>query len=319
MTHALPVLLGLIVCAPEPDRAAVTRGLDYLVKAQEKDGSFAPNEFGKRYRPGITGLCVVALLARGEEKYDTAARKGLDYLAAQKQPGHMYSHALAALALAEGAARWKKDYQPAAERAVKTIIASQNANGGWGYAASPRSSRTETCMSGLMLHALYSAQQAGIDVPETTRKKALDFVRKQYQPKRQMFNNETYPSPSYGATGLGAAALERWGEIDSDIVLRSLAYLDKQPVERITGSLKGRPFSGYARGFYHFELLGHALANRHAQKKPAKWLAEVSAALNKQIDAEGAWDGWFGKPYGTALVCLILQLDGPTKLACLKK
>ncbi|MGE3807254.1 MAG: hypothetical protein AB7K24_21535 [Gemmataceae bacterium] len=324
MRYALPAVFCCVLLAAtrarcEEKKPALERGLDYLVRAQEKDGSFAPNEFGRQFRPGITGLCVLALLARGEEQYDRAARQGLDYLAARAQPGHMYAHALATLALAEGAARWKDDYFKPAERAVKQIIAAQNKNGGWGYAADPKSSRTESCMSGLVLHALFAARQAGIDVPEETRTRALDFLRKQYDPKRAMFNNETYVSPSYGATGLAVAALARFGESDAESVRNGLAYLDKLPVEKITVNLKGRPFSGYARGHYHFELFGHALAYRQAGKQPEKWSAQVADKLTEQCADEGAWDGWFGKPYGTALACLILQLDGKPALVSLKK
>lgn len=32
---------------------------------------------------------------------------------------------------------------------------------------------------------------------------------------------------------------------------------------------------------------------------------------------DGSRDGWFGKPYGTAVVCFILQLEGTPRLALL--
>lgn len=299
----IPAAAFLLTCTIQEVDTPLRRGLDYLEAAQNENGAFPPNRFGRRYVRGITGICVLALMAGGRNK---AAQKGLDYLAGHPDIAHMYSHAYATLALCEGAIRWPR-YRPAAQDAVRRIIQSQHPNGSWGYAPDPGSPRTETCMASIILDTLYAAHRAGIDVPGRTVRKAVRFLHARWDPQRKLFNNEIHPSPSYGATGMAVAALQHRGERDSDRVKQGLAKLEGLSIERITAHLKGNPFPGYMRGHFHFELAAYAMALYHGRRL-AGWLPEVARRLADQIGEDGSWEGWFGKPYGTALVCLVLLL-----------
>ena len=95
--------------APTYD-AAVQRGLEYLAKHQNADGSFDAGE----QKVGITGLSVMAFLACGHTpevgRYGLVVRGGVDFLLAQAQPdgyfgkAHgkgMYDQGIVTLALAE--------------------------------------------------------------------------------------------------------------------------------------------------------------------------------------------------------------------------
>ena len=166
-------------------------------------------------------------------------------------------------------------------------------------------------MAALMLHALWSARAAEFTVPEETIRRARGFLRERFAPRLKMFHNETLPSPSYGATATAVAALQQWGEHDSERVRSALSYLQSQPIEGLTADLRGTPFLGYARGVFHFELASHGIALFFTQdeKLLAAWLPKVRKSLEKQQAKDGSWDGWFGKPYGTAAVCLLLGVD----------
>ena len=95
--------------APSVD-AAVQRGLEYLAKRQNADGSFDSGE----NRVALTGLSVMAFLACGQTpeagRYGLVVRGGIDFLLGQSQPdgyygkSHgkgMYDQGIVTLALAD--------------------------------------------------------------------------------------------------------------------------------------------------------------------------------------------------------------------------
>ena len=117
------------------------KGIDYLAKSQKPDGSFggqANDYYGNQ--PAVVGLCVVAMLAHGEDPnrgpYSVAIKRGLEFILAQqnKSTGYignsMYNHGFATLALAESYGM-VKDVRlgPALESATKLILNSQERNG----------------------------------------------------------------------------------------------------------------------------------------------------------------------------------------------
>src|SRR5579862_8535368 len=64
---------------------AVDRGIEFLAKSQEFDGSFPTSASGQ---PGVTGLCVMALLSRGHQPgkgpLGTPIERAIDFVLTQQ-------------------------------------------------------------------------------------------------------------------------------------------------------------------------------------------------------------------------------------------
>jgi hypothetical protein len=125
--------------------AAVVSGLDWLLSAQEPDGSWDPARWGGQsaFRRGLTGLAVVTLAATPDlgARQRRAMSGGAAFLARPSAlpPEHrhreadIYNQGLAALALVEAAAKLP-NFRPAAEQALRELRRRQQPDGGWGYA-----------------------------------------------------------------------------------------------------------------------------------------------------------------------------------------
>ena len=147
------------------------RGLNWLLQNQREDGSWAGSD-----EHGITGLCVMALMASGEDpnfgRYASAVRRGVRHMIMGQNPvsgylpDSMYHHGFAMLGLAEayGAvdesllwygdepAESRRSIAKALQMAVSCAASSQKSNrwGGWRY--SPDSTDADTSVSGAVLN-----------------------------------------------------------------------------------------------------------------------------------------------------------------------
>jgi hypothetical protein len=132
-----------------------------------------------------TGLALLPLLGAGhihteKSRYQGNVRKALDWLVSHQQPNgdlfvgggpltHLYSHAIAAMALCEA---YGLSADPAllapAERALNFIIQAQNSvTGGWRYEPGQPG---DTSVFGWQMFALRSARLAGLRVPKNVMK-----------------------------------------------------------------------------------------------------------------------------------------------------
>ena len=145
--------------APGAEDAAVHRALEFLKKAQQKDGAWASGGFGPA--TSVTSLAVMAFLAAGHVPaapgpYRESIERGIKYVLAHQQPngllvsrtshGPMYCHGISTLMLAEIAGMTADQAlsaraQVALARAVKLILAAQavpkndDHAGGWALSA----------------------------------------------------------------------------------------------------------------------------------------------------------------------------------------
>lgn len=171
------------------------RGLKYLAEKQQTDGTWAGGQRGG----GITGLCLMAFLASGEDpnfgQYALNVRKAIRNLLRSQNsntgfiPNSMYHHGFATLALSEAygaideSLLWDaqnadgRTIGAALELAVRCAVTSQknNRQGGWRY--SPASTDSDTSVSGAVLMGLLAARNAGIEVPDASIDRALQYFR----------------------------------------------------------------------------------------------------------------------------------------------
>lgn len=172
--------------------AAVTRGLKWLARYQNEDGSWsldrfhlAPRATGKETgqgRPSDTAGTALALLpflgagrTHEEGEYTEVVAKGLQWLIDQQRPdgdlrgngiGRMYAHGQAAIALSEAfAVSGDERLREPAQRALDFIVRAQHPAGGWRYEPGQPG---DTSVVGWQLMALRSGTMAYLIVPQRT-------------------------------------------------------------------------------------------------------------------------------------------------------
>lgn len=190
--------------------AAVTRGLQWLLRHQFPDGSWRLDgnfpDKGAQNDIAATAFGLLPLLGAGkthkkqakDDPYDKPIERALAYLKAKQDKrtgnfgGGMYGHGLAAIALCEAYGLTQDvGLRRCAQMAINYIVASQHDGGGWRYAPGQAG---DLSVTGWQVMALKSAQLAGLDVPEIAMRKAQRFL-----------DGCTSPTDEgYGYTGIGS-------------------------------------------------------------------------------------------------------------------
>ena len=184
----------------EPTRASIDRGLRWLVRNQNADGSWtsdAGNKVNEEYvvapggkdvhHVGVTSLAILSFLAAGHAPgrgpYGKVVEHALEFVLSCVQPGgyvardqtRMYEHAFATLAMAEvygmsHAPELREKLQSAVEYTVKC----QNDTGGWRYV--PFTVDSDMSVTVCQVVALRAARNVGLKVPQSTIDRALAYV-----------------------------------------------------------------------------------------------------------------------------------------------
>ena len=301
--------------------AAVERGVDWILSQQKKDGHWPTGpkteaDTGEFNSIGMTGFAILTLVeaeARfpGKE-YRPAIKSALRYLADVQDAetglfgpirGHRYmaSHAVATRAWVAGnlgnpEARWK----PQAERAVAAILKSRNPYAGWRFDYKPIGDN-DSLVTSLMLMALASAREIGIEIPKDATEGGFSLLDELYdagsgrtglnarggRPARLAGRGEDFPAEhSEMCTSIAMVARMHWGEtpIESASIRKGAVLLvDTPPLwSRESGTID----------YYHW-LFGSQALSRLGGYQLEYWRENLCAALlpNQEIDAEGR--GWW--------------------------
>lgn len=224
---------------------AISRGIQFLVKDQQPDGSWGTGRetHGSEvysmvpgsldaFRIGASSLCVMALRETGQ----TAAHdKGLEYLLkvpdAKRDSGDLlyntWAHIYLLQAMAEEMPHNKDPrIKKVAEREIQDLVRYATYMGGWNYydfdAHTQHESTGPTSFgTAAGLVALYEAKQAGLDVPEKLTRDAIRELKKcrlssgvylygsgyQYIPRLRA----NLPKGAVGRTQAANYALKLWG------------------------------------------------------------------------------------------------------------
>ena len=307
-----------------PTRAAVDRGLAWLVSKQNPNGSWTNRVGYKLYDDyfgednesvDVTAISGMALLAGGHVpgrgQYGKHAWKAVEWLLSKVRDedgyithagSRMYSHAFATLFLAEVYGMTRREViKPKLKRAVDLIVNSQNREGGWRYQPIPVDADLSVTVS--TLQALRAARNVGIAVPKDTVARAARYVENcatrrgfTYQSVAGYGISDT--RVSYALTACGLVSLYSAGQYDSPRVREALRVLPDWRHTLIPGRLH------YYYGHYYAAQAMYVAGGEHWQR----YYPEVKREILRMQFEDGHWEDDVGPAYATAMACVILQI-----------
>ena len=273
---------------------AIDKGLEHLLAAQKKDGSWDSDGQGGQ-AVACTSLSLMAFMGKaqfpGFGPYGEQLDRGMKWLLqeAKKRPdGYlgtvMYEHGFATLALSEmwGMVRDPKDddeIKEALEKAAEVILRSQNPGGGWRYQPQADAGQDTSCTM-TVFHALASAHQAGIVVPNATIAKVVKYLGGVYNRQTGVFSYMGDPKDkSPGCTAGGAYIAQLVGQRETEMVNAAIRYLKS----RSPGIFSVREYYYYTH-YYAIQAMVQA-----GDEEYVWWYPKIRDELIKRQNAQGSW------------------------------
>jgi hypothetical protein len=298
---------------------AIDRGLAYLARTQDRQGSWSNRGGFGQYPVAMTGLAGLAMLMDGntttQGRYapnvDRAARyllrsagpRGL--ISRETNEGRpMYGHGFSMLFLGqlygmvEEAGRAREIHDVLA-RAVMLTGQSQSALGGWYY--TPGSESDEGSVTVTQVQALRSCRNAGVAVPKVVIDAAMNYLDIsqnsdggiRYTASQQGGGGRPAITPPAGCCGVNA------GQYENLRAKRAMEYC-----KRVLGSQTAY----HGHDYYAHLYLAQAV---YVSGDPYwnEYFPQRRDYLLTQQRSDGSWYGdGVGDIYGTAIALIILQL-----------
>lgn len=308
---------------------AIERGLGFLAARQHRDGSFGTNAY--QGNVAVASLAGLAFMAGGHQPgrgaYGKVVTDALKYVLGQEDPnlagylhcptgtphGPMYGHGFGTLFLAEvygmvadKALRGK--VKDTLHSAVKVIVNSQNAEGGWRY--TPRGRDADISVTICQIMALRSARNAGLAVPKATVDRCVEYVKRcQDRPGGWFRYQAQQPGgmgpgmqPAFARTAAGVCALYSAGIYKGREVESGLKYLTQF---RPNGQFQRRDMHYFYGHYYAVQAMWTAGGSYWTEWFPA---IRDELVANQNSRADGSWHDPICVHYGTAMACIILQV-----------
>lgn len=301
--------------------ASIRKALDFLATQQNKDGSFTGNG---QYRAAMTGLAGMAFLAGGHTpgrgKHAKVVEKAIEsLLKIQDKEGcyaddsaggrsmHGHGYALHFMAEAFGMTDnpdLSRKLRKSVTDGVKLTARCQANAGGWYY--QPESSNEhEGSITVTQVQALWAARQAGINVPQKTIDKGIDYMRKSQQPDGGICYRLGMPGSRPALSCAGVMVFCGLGQRESREAAKSIEYMRKN----ITG-VKGPGMIGMNSGFDHYATfyLGQALFQAGDPDWSRNYPKLRDEIIKQQNKSTGGWESNYGPVFGTACYTLVLAI-----------
>ncbi|MFT5410433.1 MAG: hypothetical protein ACI9NC_003163 [Verrucomicrobiales bacterium] len=277
---------------PEASQA-IDKGLRYLLSKQQKDGSWSSDGQGSQ-AVACTSLALMAFMSKahfpGFGPHGEQLDSGMKWLLKEAKKGPdgymgsvMYEHGFATLALSEmwGMTRDPDDddaIQKALEKAVEVILRSQNPGGGWRYQPHADGGEDTSCTM-TIFHALASARQAGIVVPNETIAKVVKYLKNVHDAETGGFAYNYKGKMRFPCTAGGAYIAQLAGQRDTEMVNSALRHLKSLSPDIFTGT------QYYSYGHYYaIQAMVQA-----GDEEYAKWYPQIRDALISKQSAQGTW------------------------------
>jgi squalene cyclase len=306
-----------------PVELAIERGLLFLVKSQESDGSWVGEDGA--YPVAMTALAGVALLSSGSTAtrgpYAPAIRRAADFLlrasgsdglftvGGEERP--MYGHAFSMMFLAqllgeEESLHRREEIRIALRRAVDLAIRSQSNDGGWYY--TPRFGYTEGTLTVTLMQGLRSCRDAGIHVPKKVIDLGVKYIEESADPsggvyyQRSSVRNEI----RQGVTCASVVALWSAGRYEDPLLKRIAAYMDSRIQAQWNSGGRHATYVQYYLAQAKFFL---------GKDRWSRFYRQESQLLVQDQEPNGSWftpeersSHGAGVVYSTSIALIILQL-----------
>lgn len=314
---------------------AVARGLEYLARQQNPDGSFTAGR-NPDGTPGpvaappmaMTGLALMAFLSAGHApdvgRHGLVVRGAIDFLVAKVpddgyvgavkgdkgDDSRMYGQGIVALALAEAYGveddrERRMLLRGAIVRMLTVILAAQSVPksevhaGGWRY--TPDAPDSDLSLSGWNALALRACRDAGFEVPKDALERAARYVLKCRNPLDKGFAYQPGAPGQPGTTGIGVSSLyllDAGARPETADAVKFLAQAGAQPPSRFP----------YYSNYHAVQAALHA-------GEPT-WGAVTNPAFDRLITAQSPDGGWPasatteepGRAYASAMAVLTLTV-----------
>lgn len=349
---AMVLLVGVPVRAediPAEYRASIAKGLDWLAKAQHRDGHFDAN--AGQYPTTMTALAGMAFLMEGstirDGKYSERIRKAVDWYMEggrcqrnglignpnnqTEQGRYMYGHGFSLLFLAsvygeEEDDDRRKKLEGILTRAVDFTGKAQSSRGGWYYTSrTDGGDHDEGSVTITQVQALRAAKNAGIVVPKGVIDKAQEYLKKCTTARGGVI----YSLSSGGGgerpalTAAGVACMFNSGEYNSPLAKQWLKYCQTAIPSLGQGRLGHDEYTHYYYAQALYVLGDEGYAKLFPDSRPGDrltWTAYRKTTfdfLKNSQNGDGSWTssqnwGYIGPVYATAVALTIMQLDKGT-------
>ena len=295
----------------DKQKLAVAKGLEWLARAQQPDGSYSKGASGA----GITGLAGLAFMSAGNlpgrGKYgdnvvkcvkfvlDSTQESGL--ISADQTHGPMYGHGFATLFLGEVYGMTGDDkVKEKLQMAVRLIERTQNKEGGWRYQPVPYDADISVTICEIM--ALRAARDAGLKVEKDVIDAAVKYVRRCKNPDGGYSYVANQGSGSgFARSAAGVASLYYAGIFEGDDLKDGLNYLKQfVPGKGSSPEMEGHYFYG---NYYAVQAMFLAGGDYWAE-----WYPAIRDQLIARQSPTGNWTGDVSDDYATSLALIILQM-----------
>ncbi len=320
-----------------PAQSALDKGLEWLAKTQESNGSWKCSKHGGlNHDLSVTALAQLAFLGAGNSskfgKYRKNVRAAEKYLLSNRDAStgrigkYQYEAAITMMAVAESwamseDAKMKKIVQGQVDDAVKF----QSTNGGWGYKPllDPTAAHVDTSVAGWWAMGLKSAKVAGAKVPDNTWNNAKKYFRSVTKTGKNGVITSGYigPGESSNLTAVGLTCLQFLGLPRTDELVKGQAEYFFQNQDRMINAnyTGGSPYYGwYYQALGLFQMGSTSKYWNAFNKNMQKTLVSLQIEEGKN---KGAWplsvqkgkepthfESRVGMVGTTAISCLMLEV-----------
>ena len=235
----------LLLAAPVEDEVdkSIERGLEYLLSAQNPDGTFVGAMGDTTALPALAAMaCLAKGHVPGDAKYGGLIERSLAYILASQDAdgyfgnpggGRMYAHSIATLFLTEVSgmvdSAWQAKLDVALPKAIRLILDAQNVRkygpneGGWRY--TPTSPDSDTSCSGWCLMALRSARLNGCQIPPSAINRAVKYMHVHHSKAKGGFGYQNSDPAVLTLSGAGILCLELCGKHEDPDSLSAAKFL----------------------------------------------------------------------------------------------